>query len=668
MIDGGNMSVTDEAMRFYGSPTTITDLLEATGGPFPLLPTEFGYERETFLVTPRTSEGFSSATIDGVLPVGSILNGTSIANYFPLDAFSRIEFSGDATGASKSAADYAASDWMGFTLERFRSPVPYSRIHYAQDLTQSFSNLDGLFSWNPSQPVNLTLALNRRSAGHAPSDIDQSFNPRIDYWSARAQMSWTKYLRDLPHDSTWTQHKTDSLLATPEARRHTLDFLVWGQYTTGFSGLSGGVASHDSIDIFTSQLAPMVDPSTYEHRVRIDGLAELDLPLLAEARTRLAAYASYESRSTSARDVAFPFWVPLVSAGSRDGLALIQPIDISFGAFLTHATIRGDAEVLEKGAQYNFAQPIKDTRLSATFSDSLALRTAFRISLFGFARTIESNLTETNSPTSSLVLPSVGLTASIGLTEHLAFTASYNYARDRVALSPSPGETYELRNLGGWFDLRVPLSRRDSIALHAGVLDRHEPEGIVLDFASDSAHPHPRFSSADLHTQSANLAVDAYFGGFHIASSLSYFPSVTPLSQYTRAPVLASDLSSRLFGFAGLYYEFEAGEGNLRLTVGPRGRFLDRSSPQLTYDPASDYFVYRGLPPSMPDTVLQALNDSRIATPKYILDFLASAEVDRRAQITMSLLNILGAPYYNVSLYPRQGFHWRVDVTWAFLD
>jgi hypothetical protein len=34
----------------------------------------------------------------------------------------------------------------------------------------------------------------------------------------------------------------------------------------------------------------------------------------------------------------------------------------------------------------------------------------------------------------------------------------------------------------------------------------------------------------------------------------------------------------------------------------------------------------------------------------------------------VELLNILGAPNYNVALYPRDGFHLRLDVTWAFID
>lgn len=675
--NGGDVFVTDEALRFYASPTTIPQLLEATGSAFPLMLSDESYGRESFMFTQRTSEALTSTSIDGVLPINSILSGGPLTNYFSLDAFSDIRLNSAADGQLLSGGDYAASDVANMRIERFRAPVPYSRIHYTQDLTRSFSDFDGLFSLNVSQPTNVAVALHRRSSGHAATLNDIAFNPRADLWSARAQVGITKYLHELPHDSSWTQHKTDSLLATPEAKRHTMDMLVWGQYTTAFSGLAGGVYSRDSTDIFNDQLAPAIDSSTYDHRIRMDAVAELELPLLAEARTKIAGYATYESRRILSRNPLFPYWVPILSAGSREGLSLIQPIDFNIGDFLTHATVRGDAEFIEKGAQYVFVKPMKDTRLSATASDSLALRTAFRMSLFGFVKTTESNLTLTGSDVSSLVLPSAGLGASIGLTNALSLTASYNYARDRAALSPSPTETYELRNLGGWLDLHVPFSKTDSISIHAGVLDRHEPEGIVYDFLVDSALPHPLFSSRDLHTQSYSANVDAYVSRFHFAASATYFPETAPLSAYTQVPSLASNLSSRFFGFAGLYYENEIGEGNLRITIGPRLRTLSVLNPQLTYDPASDYFVYRGLPPSY-KTVTQdsveirtfngPLFDSRLSSPKYLIDILVSAEIDRRAQINMGFLNILSAPYYDVSIYPRTGFHWRLDVTWAFLD
>jgi hypothetical protein len=673
--NGGDVDITDEAMRYYSSPTTLPMLLEAAGGAYPLVMSDEAYGRESFLLTQRTCEPLISTSIDGLLPTNSILNGATLASYFPLDAFNDVRLNSAADGQLLIGGDYAASDAATMRIERFRAPVPYSRMHYTQDLTRSFSDFDGLFSLNASEPTNITVGLHRRSAGHAAALNDVTFNPRADIWSARAQVGVSKYLGTLPHDSRWTKQRIDSLLATSDAKKHTLDLLVWGQYTTAFSGLAGGIYSRDSTDIFSAQLAPVVDSSTYDHRVRMDAIAELELPLLAEARTRIAGYASYESRhilSTNFR--VFPFWVPVLSAGSREGLSLTQPIDFNVGDFLTHAQVRGDLEVIEKGAQYTFVQPMKDTRLSATASDSLALRTALRVSLFGFVKTTESNLGLNGSPTSSLVLPSAGFAGSIGLTNALSFSASYNYAHDRAALSPSPTATYDIRNLGGWFDLRARLATSDSIAIHAGYLDRHEPEGIVYNFAADSAFPHPQFSNSDLHTQSMNATADLYLWRFHLNANATYFLGTTPLAAYTQTPSLESTLPSRFFGTAALYYENEVGEGNLRLVVGPRLRTVSVLSPQLTYDPSSDYYVYRGLPPHYSqDTsgVLQldrAVTDSRLTTPHYILDLLLSAEVDRRAQINMGFLNILSEPYYNVSLYPRTGFHWRLDVTWAFLD
>jgi hypothetical protein len=120
-----------------------------------------------------------------------------------------------------------------------------------------------------------------------------------------------------------------------------------------------------------------------------------------------------------------------------------------------------------------------------------------------------------------------------------------------------------------------------------------------------------------------------------------------------------------------MYYEEELGEGNLRLSAGARLRFVNRLEPELTYDRASDYFWYRGLSAygdeSLPST-WSPIPDARLSTPKGMLDLLLSAEVDQRAQIGLSFLNLLGAPFYTVAVYPYSGFHWRLNVTWAFLD
>ncbi|MDP4199499.1 MAG: hypothetical protein Q8902_08010 [Bacteroidota bacterium] len=665
----GDLYVTGEAMRYYASPSTPAAILEATGGPFPLMLGEEAYGRESFELTARTSESLISTLIDGILPINSILNGANLSNYYPLDAFDDFRVNSASPGASMTGSDYAASDVTNASLERFRAPVPYSRVHYTQDLLRSFSDFDGIFSLNATQGTNITLGVHRRSAGHAPVPNDLSFDPRADLWSARGSMSFTKYLGTIPHDSTWTQHRIDSLLATSDARRHTLDFYLWGQYTTAFSGLSGGIASRDSIDIFNEQLAPMIDPNTFDHRVRMDAIAKLDLPLLAEARTTIAAFASGESRRILSADSTFPIWLPELTTGTRYGASLSQPIGLSVGDFLTRAMLRGDIELTSRDSQSTFTPSVRETRLAAMFSDSLALRTALRVSIFGFVRTVESNLSLDGGPVSSLVLPSLGLAASVGVTNALSFSASYHYAKDRAALSPSPDETYQLQNIGAWMDLRVPFSRGDSIAIHAGVLDRHEPEGIVDVIAADSIHAHPRFSNTPLHTQSASAAIDAYVSHFHFGYSLTYFPSLSPMSAYATAFATQNALPRRFFGWAGIYYENELAEGNLRLVAGPRVRFTNTLNPQLTYDPASDYYVYRGWPASTVDSATTfPMSDSRINTPKYVIDVLLSAELDRRAQVNLSLLNILSTPYYNVSIYPRPGFHWRLDVTWAFLD
>ena len=666
--NGADLYFTGEAIRYYGSPMTFPELLEESGGPYPLLLSDEAYGRESFLMTPRTSEAPTSTLIDGVLPINSILNGATLTDYYMMDVFSDISMNSGAAGAAITGEDYAASDVANFSIERYRAPVPYSSIHYTQDLTTSTSNFDGIFSLNSSPSTNFAFGIHRRTSGQTPIPYDPTFNPRTDLWSTRAQMTVTKYLGTLPHDSTMTEHKIDSILATPKAKQKTLDLLIWGQYTTAFSGLNGGIAARDSVDIFDPQIAPVFDLNTFDHRVRMDGIAELELPLLAEARTKLSAYASYESRRIFSRDSTFPLFIPDVAAGSRFGLSLNQPLAISIGDFMTRAVVQGDLEHLTKDSVFTFASPMSDTRLSATFSDSLALRAALRISLFGFARTTQSSMTLGNGPVSTLILPSIGFSGSIGLTDAISLSASYQYAKDRTALSPSPNETYQLINTSAWADFHLGFAHNDSIALHLGVLDRHEPKGIVYDFSSDSINPKPFYSNADLHSWSTNLALDAYISHFHFASSVTYFPKIAPISSYTQIASLTSDVLQRFFGITGLYYENEVDESNLRITVGPRVRFYSRLEPQLTYDRASDYYVYEGYAPMGDTSDLRKLDDSRVKTPQFVLDFLVSMEVDRRAQVNMSLLNIIGTPYYNVSIYPRTGFHWKLDVTWAFLD
>lgn len=667
--DGGTLYYSGEAIRYYGSPNSLPELLDESGGPFALLQSDEGYGRESFEMTSRTSEPIASTVMDGVIPMNSILNGVTISNYFPMDAFNSISLSNSAEGMTSSHDDYAASDAANFTIERFRAPVPYSRIHYSQDLARNNSNFDGLFSLNASRETNLAFGIHRHASGSTPQPYDVTFNPRTDLWSGRAQMTISHYLGTLPNDSTMTARKVDSILETPTEKAKTLDLLVWGQYTTAFSGLNEGVAAHDSIDIFDQINAPVKDINTSDHRTRADALVELEMPLLAEARTKLAGYASYEARTIITPDTTFPTWINHSAQGTREGVTLDQPLILSIGDFSTSAHVSGDAVRITKDSTMATAHPISESRLSASASDSLALKTALRISLFGFARTTESNLSISGGPLSATVLPAIGFAGSIGVTDAISFHASYQYSKDRATLSPNPDKTYSLQNLGGWFDAHFPFAYRDSLYLHAGFLDRHEPEGIIYPDPTDTVRTSPIFSNTDLHTQSYTAAFDWYLSKFHWGTSLIYFPKTVPLSPYTQTAALVGDLPNRFFGYTGVFYENEFNEGNLRLVVGPRVRFLSTLDPQLTYDPASDYYVYRGYASEViGDSALMRIPDSHLTSPQFMFDVLLSAEVDRRAQVSMEFLNVTGAPYYNVALYPRDGFHWRLDVVWAFLD
>ena len=672
--NGTETNFTDEAIRYYGIPFSYPLLLEDAGAAFPLVQSEEGYGRDAFLITPRVSEEQQSTLINGILPMNSILNGTGITNIFPIEAFSNIRLDVGASGASRVNGDYASSDLSDFTIERFRAPVPYSRVHYTQDLARSASTFDGLFSLNASSATNFALALHRRSTGRSPREVnsfDVSFNPRTDLWGGRVQMSVSKYLGSMPLDTAPTQHKIDSFYATPYAKERTADLLVWGNYTTVFSGLNGGIDAPDSTDIFDATHAPTFDVTSTEHRVRMDGLVDLEIPFLAKARTTLGAYASYESRRIFVRDsVSFAPYVPDVYAGRRYGLMLEQPLTLTIGDFLTRASVRGDLQRIDRETAYLFSSNVSDTRLAAMFSDSLALKTALRISLFGFLRTTQSTLKVGTAPADAKVFPAIGLQGSVGFTNAISFTASYQLAKDRATLSPTPTATYQLRNISGFTDLRFPLSRNDSVALHVGVLDRSEPEGIVYDAGPDTLNPTPRFSSTSIESIAASMALDVYVSHFHFAGLGGYFPAVTA-STPVPDPKLSSVMFQRFFGSAGFYYENEISEGNLRMNLGVRLRFLNRLDPTLTYDRGSDYYVYRGTAARgelLDRSTLTPLKDARIDSPKGILDVLLTTEVDRRAQINMSFLNILSAPIYNVAVYPRDNFHWRLDVTWAFLD
>lgn len=645
------LTATREAIRYDRSPLSLSALFEDRGTVLPLLLGEESYGRESWVSTGRTSEAPVAMDLDGFVPITSALNGAPLTNFFPLHPYSRIRFERGAAGIPESGAQAAGSDAASFTIERFRAPVPYSRIYYVQDLTRSVSDFDALFSENASRAVNLALGLFRRASGRRPDEFDPTFNARTDVWSIRGQAT---------------------LASGDSNRERSIDGLVWGQYTTAFSGLAGGIMRPDSGDIFDLQTASAVDVVSFDHRIRGDGMFDLSLPLLAESPTFLGAYYTYESRRFVSRDTLFPAWVHDVSVARRYGAVVAQPLNLSFGDFLTRAELRGDLMHLDRDSLFPDVGLLTDTRLSASFSDSLALQTRFRISLFGFFKLTSSNVKAGDGALVSSVFPSWGATGTIGFTDAVSFTASYFDARDRAELSPAPLTQYQLRNLSGFLDLHVPLGR-DSLSVHAGVLDRHEPEGIVPDIASDSLNPIPLYSGADVHSQSAQLAFDLYTGRFHFEAGALYFPTVTMAlaHPYTTNTSLQQDLLQRFYGNIGAYYESELQEGNLRLSAGARLRFIDRLEPQLTYDRASDYYWYRGLGAqgvySQPSS-WAPISDARVSNPKGVLDLLITSEIDRRAQISMSFLNILSTPFYTTSVYPYSGFHWRLSVTWAFLD
>ena len=213
--------------------------------------------------------------------------------------------------------------------------------------------------------------------------------------------------------------------------------------------------------------------------------------------------------------------------------------------------------------------------------------------------------------------------------------------------------------------MNVKFGVRERFALSLGYLDRHEPEGVYLQSLDGSdTVVKPIFSSQDIHTGSIRANMDLWFSYFRYSLQTTFFPATIPHAAYTTNLALYSDLKQRIQSAMGLYYENEIAEGNLRMSFGARVRYMNALSPSLTYDPFSDYYVYRGLNAQGH----AALNDARLTQPKYIFDIIVSTVIDQRATVNASFLNILGTPYYNVALYPRGGFQFRLDVTWAFLD
>ncbi len=488
--------------------------------------------------------------------------------------------------------------------------------------------------------MNIALGVYHRTAGTIANPGDLTFDPRIEQWWIRGQ-------------------------ATYDTK--TVNGLLFMLYRSAFSGMNGGSVSRDSTtDIFDPQLGTIKDPSPFDHRTRFDVLAQLGFSLFSETeRTQFSAYATTSARAMLGRDSAFPAYAADLVKAQRYGISLLQPATLQLGEFITRATVRGDAQYLTRSNIGTMIPNVNETRLSALGSDSLSLSGLFGISISGYFRETLSKLSVALIGEPALLLTNFGVEASAKLTEALKFTAQATFARDRATLSPSPTSTYDLRNIGAFINMNVKFGVRERFALSIGYLDRHEPEGVYLKSLDGSdTNVAPAFSSADIHSGSIRENMDLWFSYFRYSLQTTFFPATVPLSQYSTNPALQSNLNQRIQSATGLYYENEIAEGNLRMSFGLRARYMSTLSPSLTYDPFSDYYIYRGLDARG----LQAINDARLVQPKYILDILISTVIDQRATVNASFLNLLGTPYYNVGIYPRGGFQFRLDVTWAFLD
>jgi len=645
-FDASSITITNEAVRAYSSPVTFSHLVQEMNGAFPLIQTDEDYGRESFEVTNRTSEPIAASFLEGVLPLNDPITGNTALNYFPLEIASLTSIN---NGGILSGADHGSSDVVDFSLEKFRAPVPYSRFHYTQELSNDFANFEGLFSINPTEPLNIALAVYHRVAGTSAnpytgqSASNFTFNPLIGEWWVRGQSTYdTKVF-------------------------HALLFTL---YTSAFSGLNGGILARDSTtDIFDPQLSTIKDPFPLDHRTRFDVLGQIGLSLFSDKeRTLLSAYGTTAAREMLGLDPEFPaYWQPLAT-GQRYGLSLLQPAELQIGSFITRATIRGDAQYLARQSSNLYFLPnISETRVSALGSDSISVAALFGISISGYFRETLSTLSLSDTTVPTQLLTNFGLEASAKLTEALKFTAQLSFARDRASLSPTPTALYDIKNIGAFVNMNVPFGGRERFSLAVGYLDRHEPEGVYLQSHSGDSIVKPVFSSTDIHSGSIRANMDLWFSYFRYQLYTTFFPGTVPLAPYTTNPALTSNLNQRIQTSTGIYYENEIAEGNLRMSFGLRVRYMNTLAPSLTYDPFSDYYVYRGLPVRA-DATNSQLNDPRLFQPKYIFDILVSTTIDQRATVNASFLNLLGTPYYNVGIYPRGSFQFRLDVTWAFLD
>jgi len=260
----------------------------------------------------------------------------------------------------KNFNDFAASDNVHFSLEKFRSPTTYSRIRLSQELGNAYSNFEGLFSYNTSESLNLTIALYRRAAGKSQDQVVDkgTFNPRVDNWWVRGQANY------------FTSQ---------------MDATLFVLYTTAFSGLNGGIAIQDSTtDIFDDKLAQVLTPNSYDHRTRVDIMGEFSLSLLSEKeRTKLGGFYTKASRRVVASDSAFAQKYAPLSLGDRAGLSLSQPVALEIGSFVTKALVRGDFQLLHKDNGCA-CTGIKETRFSGFASDSLFIGGDFGLSADGY--------------------------------------------------------------------------------------------------------------------------------------------------------------------------------------------------------------------------------------------------------------------------------------------
>ncbi len=178
-------------------------------------------------------------------------------NFYSMDAFQTFTLDQGARGLFQSGSDNAASDLTDLTIERFKTPLPFSRVHFTQILP-GYSNFDGVFSVNASEAANAMIGVFRRGLG----GTQRGSRPDIDMWSGRAQFTYEHV----------TNIAADSSKGIAAQKQKTFDMLMWFNYINSFAVTKGGVATPtDSEDVFNDQLTQDIYPNAFEHRVRLDG-------------------------------------------------------------------------------------------------------------------------------------------------------------------------------------------------------------------------------------------------------------------------------------------------------------------------------------------------------------------------------------------------------------